>query len=144
MDDAIWTLHQGEAALDTVCREPRDRSLSDFLGKTGGKASDGHRISHLRKGRSRYLRVSSKALWTKVKLILKSQFDFQKGQIWNESSNTITVEFAQDEDHGDILWNTAVVIDHTGRVMGKSRKNHIPRHGDFPESNYYMEVVQQN
>ena len=49
----------------------------------------------------------------------------------------------QDEDHGDILWNTAVVIDHTGRVMGKSRKNHIPRHGDCPESNYYSEVVQQ-
>jgi len=45
----------------------------------------------------------------------------------------------RDEDHGDILWNTAVVIDHTGRVMGKSRKNHIPRHGDCPESNYYSE-----
>ena len=39
-----------------------------------------------------------------------------------------------------MLWNTAVIIDHTGRVMGKSRKNHIPRHGDYPESNYYIEV----
>ena len=26
-----------------------------------------------------------------------------------------------------VLWNTAVVIDHTGRIMGKTRKNHIPR-----------------
>ena len=45
----------------------------------------------------------------------------------------------RDEDHGDTLWNTAVVIDHTGRVMGKSRKNHIPRVGDFNESTYYLE-----
>ena len=64
----------------------------------------------------------------------------------------------RDEDHGDTIWNTAVIIDHTGRVMGKSRKNHIPRcrvindqkepihksmiHsrvGDFNESTYYME-----
>ena len=50
------------------------------------------------------------------------------------------MKFGQDEAHGEMLWNTAVVIDHTGRVMGKSRKNHIPRHGDFPESNYYIEV----
>jgi len=45
----------------------------------------------------------------------------------------------RDEDHGDVLWNTAVVIDHTGRVQGISRKNHIPRVGDFNESTYYME-----
>jgi len=45
----------------------------------------------------------------------------------------------RDEDHGDILWNTAVVIDHTGKVLGKSRKNHIPRVGDFNESTYYLE-----
>ena len=43
------------------------------------------------------------------------------------------------QDHGDTIWNTAVVIDHTGRVLGKSRKNHIPRVGDFNESTYYME-----
>ncbi len=41
--------------------------------------------------------------------------------------------------HGETLWNTAVVISHTGRVMGKTRKNHIPRVGDFNESTYYME-----
>ncbi|KAM4708353.1 beta-ureidopropionase [Discoglossus pictus] len=41
--------------------------------------------------------------------------------------------------HGDILWNTAVVISNSGAVLGKSRKNHIPRVGDFNESSYYME-----
>jgi len=45
----------------------------------------------------------------------------------------------RDEDHGDTLWNTAVIIDHTGRCLGKTRKNHIPRVGDFNESTYYME-----
>lgn len=45
----------------------------------------------------------------------------------------------RDEIHGDILANTAVVISNTGKVMGKSRKNHIPRVGDFNESTYYME-----
>ncbi|KAI4792849.1 hypothetical protein KUCAC02_033110 [Chaenocephalus aceratus] len=37
------------------------------------------------------------------------------------------------------LWNTAVVISNTGKVLGKTRKNHIPRIGDFNESTYYME-----
>ena len=45
----------------------------------------------------------------------------------------------RDEEHGDTLWNTSVVISNSGRVMGKSRKNHIPRVGDFNESTYYME-----
>ncbi|KAM5193237.1 beta-ureidopropionase [Mantella aurantiaca] len=45
----------------------------------------------------------------------------------------------RDESHGDRLWNTAVVISNTGAVLGKSRKNHIPRIGDFNESSYYME-----
>ena len=45
----------------------------------------------------------------------------------------------RDETNGDTLWNTAVVISHTGKVIGKSRKNHIPRVGDFNESTYYME-----
>ncbi|KAG7263007.1 hypothetical protein CRUP_016524 [Coryphaenoides rupestris] len=40
--------------------------------------------------------------------------------------------------HGT-LWNTAVVISNSGAVLGKSRKNHIPRVGDFNESTYYME-----
>lgn len=45
----------------------------------------------------------------------------------------------RDNIHGDILWNTAVVLSNSGNYMGKSRKNHIPRVGDFNESTYYME-----
>ena len=45
----------------------------------------------------------------------------------------------RDEEHEDILWNTAVVVSNTGRFLGKHRKNHIPRVGDFNESTYYME-----
>ena len=45
----------------------------------------------------------------------------------------------RDSSYGDQLWNTAVVISNTGIVLGKSRKNHIPRVGDFNESTYYME-----
>ncbi|XP_065760246.1 beta-ureidopropionase isoform X4 [Muntiacus reevesi] len=45
----------------------------------------------------------------------------------------------RDSAHGDVLWNTAVVISSSGAVLGKTRKNHIPRVGDFNESTYYME-----
>ncbi|MEW5315285.1 MAG: hypothetical protein WDW38_006725 [Sanguina aurantia] len=45
----------------------------------------------------------------------------------------------RDSAHGDNIWNTAVVIGHSGNVIGKHRKNHIPRVGDFNESTYYME-----
>jgi beta-ureidopropionase len=45
----------------------------------------------------------------------------------------------RDETHSDTVWNTAVVIGNNGNVIGKSRKNHIPRVGDFNESTYYME-----
>ncbi|CAB3411259.1 unnamed protein product [Caenorhabditis bovis] len=45
----------------------------------------------------------------------------------------------RDEEKDDVIWNTAVVISHTGNVLGRSRKNHIPRVGDFNESTYYME-----
>lgn len=45
----------------------------------------------------------------------------------------------RDEVNLDTVWNTAVVIDNHGKFMGKSRKNHIPRVGDFNESTYYME-----
>ncbi|VDD87725.1 unnamed protein product [Enterobius vermicularis] len=45
----------------------------------------------------------------------------------------------RDEDRDDVIWNAAVVISQTGHVIGKSRKNHIPRVGDFNESAYYME-----
>lgn len=39
----------------------------------------------------------------------------------------------RDELHGGILWNTAVIISNSGALLGKSRKNHIPRVGDFNE-----------
>jgi beta-ureidopropionase len=45
----------------------------------------------------------------------------------------------RDEAHGDVLHNTAVVISNSGSVIGITRKNHIPRVGDFNESTYYME-----
>ncbi|KAF9794690.1 hypothetical protein SFRURICE_019568 [Spodoptera frugiperda] len=45
----------------------------------------------------------------------------------------------RDEVHADTIWNTAVVINEVGKVIGKHRKNHIPRVGDFNESTYYFE-----
>ena len=45
----------------------------------------------------------------------------------------------RDATHSDTVWNTAVVIGHRGNIIGKHRKNHIPRVGDFNESSYYME-----
>ncbi|XP_023530433.1 beta-ureidopropionase-like isoform X1 [Cucurbita pepo subsp. pepo] len=45
----------------------------------------------------------------------------------------------RDVNHGETLWNTAVVIGNNGNIIGKHRKNHIPRVGDFNESTYYME-----
>ena len=45
----------------------------------------------------------------------------------------------RDVAHGDVLWNTAVVIEENGNILGYHRKNHIPRVGDFNESTYYME-----
>ncbi|KAG8230866.1 hypothetical protein J437_LFUL011507, partial [Ladona fulva] len=45
----------------------------------------------------------------------------------------------RDEDHGDVMWNTAVLFNNRGKILGKSRKNHIPRVGDFNESTYYSE-----
>lgn len=45
----------------------------------------------------------------------------------------------RDEARGDRIWNTAVVVANNGTYMGKHRKNHIPRVGDFNESTYYFE-----
>ncbi|XP_017774693.1 PREDICTED: beta-ureidopropionase [Nicrophorus vespilloides] len=45
----------------------------------------------------------------------------------------------RDSSHCDTIWNTAVVIDNHGDYLGKHRKNHIPRVGDFNESTYYIE-----
>jgi beta-ureidopropionase len=40
----------------------------------------------------------------------------------------------RDVAHGGTIWNTAVVVGNKGNVIGKHRKNHIPRVGDFNES----------
>ncbi|KAI0501004.1 hypothetical protein KFK09_019222 [Dendrobium nobile] len=45
----------------------------------------------------------------------------------------------RDAKHGEVLWNTAVIIGNNGNIIGIHRKNHIPRVGDFNESTYYME-----
>uniref|UniRef100_A0A0D6R2V3 Beta-ureidopropionase n=1 Tax=Araucaria cunninghamii TaxID=56994 RepID=A0A0D6R2V3_ARACU len=45
----------------------------------------------------------------------------------------------RDINHGETIWNTVVVIGNHGNIIGKHRKNHIPRVGDFNESTYYME-----
>lgn len=45
----------------------------------------------------------------------------------------------RDGPHGEVIWNTAVVVDERGRVLGKHRKNHIPRVSPFDEANYYLE-----
>ncbi|RDX66700.1 Beta-ureidopropionase [Mucuna pruriens] len=45
----------------------------------------------------------------------------------------------RDTNHGEVIWNTSVVIGNHGNIIGKHRKNHIPRVGDFNESTYYME-----
>ena len=45
----------------------------------------------------------------------------------------------RDPHHQGTIWNTAVVIDSDGTYLGKHRKNHIPRVGDFNESTYYHE-----
>lgn len=45
----------------------------------------------------------------------------------------------RDMVNGESIWNTAVVINHEGKYLGKSRKNHIPRVGDFNEATYYLE-----
>ncbi|CAL8137862.1 unnamed protein product [Orchesella dallaii] len=53
--------------------------------------------------------------------------------------NMVIINPILERDSGDVLWNTAVVISNSGQIIGKSRKNHIPRVGDFNESTYYME-----
>ncbi|CAL0311984.1 unnamed protein product [Lupinus luteus] len=45
----------------------------------------------------------------------------------------------RDINHGEVIWNTAVVIGNHGNIIGKHTKNHIPRVGDFNETTYYME-----
>ncbi len=51
----------------------------------------------------------------------------------------VTTILERDQAHSSTVWNTAVVVGHNGNIIGKHRKNHIPRVNDFNESTYYME-----
>ncbi|XP_039628070.1 beta-ureidopropionase [Polypterus senegalus] len=82
-----------------------------------------------------------KAPWTEF---AESAEDGQTTRFCQELSkkyNMVVISpiLERDDNHGGILWNTAVVVSNSGNVLGKSRKNHIPRVGDFNESTYYME-----
>ena len=46
--------------------------------------------------------------------------------------------FERDDVMGT-FWVTTVVISETGHVIGKTRKNHIPRIKDFNEAAYFRE-----
>lgn len=45
----------------------------------------------------------------------------------------------RDEVRMGVIWNTAVVVNERGEVVGQHRKNHIPSVGDFNEANYYRD-----
>eukprot|EP00922_Rhytidocystis_sp_ex-Travisia-forbesii_P004697 GHVS01006913.1.p1 GENE.GHVS01006913.1~~GHVS01006913.1.p1 ORF type:complete len:376 (+),score=60.76 GHVS01006913.1:148-1128(+) len=66
-----------------------------------------------------------------------TQFVKRKAAQWNMVIVSPILE--RDTSHMGVVSNTAVVIDSGGRYMGKHRKNHIPRVGDFNESSYYLE-----
>ncbi|KAL4588565.1 hypothetical protein LXL04_001457 [Taraxacum kok-saghyz] len=62
-------------------------------------------------------------------------------QVFARKYNMVIVSpiLERDLKHGETIWNTAVIIGNNGNIIGKHRKNHIPRVGDFNESTYYME-----
>ncbi|XP_048838646.1 beta-ureidopropionase [Brienomyrus brachyistius] len=82
-----------------------------------------------------------KAPWTEFAESAEEGHTTRFCQELAEKYNMVIVSpiLERDESHGATLWNTAVVVSNSGRVVGKSRKNHIPRVGDFNESTYYME-----
>ena len=53
--------------------------------------------------------------------------------------NMVIISPILERDQKGIFWNTAVIISNDGEMLGKHRKNHIPRVNDFNESTYYME-----
>lgn len=61
----------------------------------------------------------------------------RKAKQWNMVIVSPILE--RDSEHSGRIWNTAVVIGNTGNYIGKHRKNHIPRVGDFNEATYYTE-----
>jgi beta-ureidopropionase len=79
--------------------------------------------------------------WTQMATPAESgpvhDFIRDKAKQWNMVIISPILE--RDLEHGDTVWNTAVVFSNAGNVIGKHCKNHIPRVGDFNESTYYME-----
>ncbi|XP_028134593.1 beta-ureidopropionase [Diabrotica virgifera virgifera] len=65
--------------------------------------------------------------------------EFLKGLAKRYNMVILSSILERDSVHGDTIWNTCVVIDNHGEYLGKHRKNHIPRVGDFNESTYYFE-----
>lgn len=66
-------------------------------------------------------------------------FDFLSRLARKHNMVIVSPILERDEAHSGTIWNTAVVISNNGGYIGKHRKNHIPRVGDFNESTYYME-----
>ncbi|KAJ9159202.1 hypothetical protein P3X46_024724 [Hevea brasiliensis] len=56
-----------------------------------------------------------------------------------DGESTQFLQEYRDLNHGQTHWNTAIIIGNQGNIIGKHRKNHIPRVGDFNESTYYVE-----
>eukprot|EP00126_Sphaerothecum_destruens_P002474 Sdes_comp15910_c0_seq1m5036 len=79
--------------------------------------------------------------WTEFAEVAKDGKTTKFCQILAKKHNMVVISpiLERDEVHCDTIFNTAVVIDSTGQYLGKHRKNHIPRVGDFNESTYYME-----
>lgn len=67
--------------------------------------------------------------WEKYTYV-KDVFCYQLAKKYNMVVVSPILE--RDELHST-LWNTAVVVSNSGNVLGKTRKNHIPRIGDFNE-----------
>lgn len=110
---AICLLHTGKTSMVPICGICRKRS--DYvISSRGSKLPTCH-------FRLKFSLIAIKQLAKRYNMVILSPI------------------LERDEDHGDTIWNTCVVISNTGKIIGKSRKNHIPRVGDFNESTYYME-----
>ncbi|KRX10203.1 Carbon-nitrogen hydrolase [Pseudocohnilembus persalinus] len=53
--------------------------------------------------------------------------------------NMVIINSQLERDQHGSIHNTVAVFSNRGEYIGKHRKNHIPRVGDFNESTYYME-----
>jgi beta-ureidopropionase len=82
-----------------------------------------------------------KAVWTEFAESAKDGPSIKFIQEMARKHNMVIVSsiLERDHAHGETIHNTAVVVGNHGNIIGKHRKNHIPRVGDFNESTYYME-----